>query len=406
MNSLNKLKLGIFVGILLMSAPAFAQEKTEEVKKVNFGYSKNPTSRTQKDEKDKDAENSSKEVKVSKKDPTTLAKKSDAKKDESKTDGSKAKNPGDSEVAKNEKRETAEVPKNEEAKTAPDPDAVADGVESAPDESKAENSSIAKKTREIAKKASKEALLPTEVYKVGINDVLFISLQHSSNSSSRYYTVLNDGNIDYPLAGELVSVAGLTTEEIEELLRVKVTLYKNPDITVTVREHASHKIVVLGSVEKTGEKFLRREAMPLYVIRAEAIVKPNATHVVLKRGDAEKQTFDLNDSKTGEILIQSGDIIEFTNNEKITKTAAVTGFYYVGQLVRQFGRRDFYEGLTLTQAILESGGLRNSKIDKVIIRRKNEEGLLESITYKLKDIKEGKIPDPELEAGDTIESVD
>jgi len=393
MISLKNLKFGILIGILVMSVQTFAQEKpeTEEIKKVNFGYSKNPPSRVQKGQKPKKTE-TSKEDKKTEKESTKVAKNSTDKKDEEVTSDESIKNPSDSEVAKNVDGIEVVDPENV------DPEQIN------PDENSSENTTIAKKTREIAKKASREGLPATEIYEVGINDVLFISLQDNGSGASRYYTVLNDGTIDYPLAGELVSVIGLTTDEIEEVLREKVELYENPEITVKVREHASHKIMVLGQVEKSGEKYLRREAMPLYVIRAEAIVKPTATQVILKRGGAETETYDLNDSKTGEILIRSGDIIEFLQSTRAKNAAAVNGYYYVGQLVRQFGRRDFYEGLTLTQAILESGGLRNSKINKVTIRRKNEEGLLESKTFKLKEIKEGKIPDPVLQAGDTIES--
>ena len=383
-----------------MSVQTFAQEKSEVIKKVNFGYSKNPPSRVQKKPKGKKA-GASKDDKKSQKDSKQVAKngtakKGTTKKGDDKTDKSLDKTRSESEVAKNEDGKT------DLTRETTDPNSSIPNETN--NETNNENATIAKKTREIAKKARKESLPPTEIYNVGVNDVLFISLQNNAAGSSRYYTVLNDGTIDYPLAGELVSVVGLTTDEIEELLRSKVTLYENPEITVKIREHASHKVLVLGLVEKAGEKYLRREAMPLFIIRAESIVKPSASHVIVKKEGSETVTYDLNENETGEVLVESGDIIEFVQSKKAKNAAAVSGYYYVGQLVRQFGRRDFYEGLTLTQAILESGGLRNSKIYKVTIRRKNEEGLLESKTYKLREIKEGKVPDPVLQAGDTIES--
>ncbi|NNE99693.1 MAG: hypothetical protein HKN25_11795 [Pyrinomonadaceae bacterium] len=390
MSLLVKLKLGILICILALFAQSFAQEKPEVIKKVNFGYSKNPPARTQKNPKEKKS-GSEKKSKKTEKNSKQVAK--------SKT----SKEPG-----KNGKLESGETPgstvvgKSGNGKAKIEPATTDAALISA--EETGEMATIAKKTREIAKKASNDSLPLTEVYKVGIDDVLFISLQNKGSGTSRYYTVLNDGTIDYPLAGELVSVVGLTTDEIEDLLRSKVKLYENPEITVKVREYASHKIMVLGLVEKSGEKYLRREAMPLYVIRAEAIVKPDATQVVLRKTGAEEATYELDDSKTGEILIQTGDIVEFIKGQAANSAIKVTGFYYIGEMVRKFGRKDFYEGLTLTQAILESGGLRNSRTKKVIIRRKNEKGLLESETYKLREIKNGKIPDPLLMVGDTIES--
>ena len=76
--------------------------------------------------------------------------------------------------------------------------------------------SIAEKTLSVVKKAAKRSPAPTENYTVGSGDVLFVSLQNNSKAST-YFTVLNDGTIDYPLAGEMVSVAGMTTDEIEEV---------------------------------------------------------------------------------------------------------------------------------------------------------------------------------------------
>ena len=264
------------------------------------------------------------------------------------------------------------------------------------------DNTIAKKTLEIVKKSSIKNLPPTEIYKVGVGDILFVSLQNAPAKDSTYFTVLNDGTIDYPLAGELVSVSGLTTDEIEDLLRDKITLYENPQISVRVRDYASHQITVLGLVEKTGEKFLQREAIPLFVVKAEAIVHPNADQVVIRRGDSPTQTLSLKDSKTDETLILAGDIIEFSTDEDKTKTTQ-SKFYFIGGAIITAGQKDFHQGLTLTQAILAAGGLRKPNIKQVTVRRKNAEGLLTSTAYNLKEIKDGKIPDPLLEVGDTIE---
>jgi polysaccharide export outer membrane protein len=213
---------------------------------------------------------------------------------------------------------------------------------------------------------------------------------------------LNDGTIDYPLAGEMVSVAGLDTEEIEDVLREKIKLYENPQVSVKVREYSSHKITVLGLVEKSGERFIQREAIPLFVVRAETVVQPKANRVVIRRADSRVETIDLKDEKNENLLIFPGDILEFTNS------AAQAGngepnFYFIGGEILSAGQKEFYAGLTLTQAILASGGLKKEGIKKVVIRRKNGEGLLVSTEFNLKQIKDGKVPDPALQPGDTIE---
>ncbi len=277
----------------------------------------------------------------------------------------------------------------------------AETSEASVEQSNQTNETIAKRTLEVVRNANKNAVVPTETYKVGVGDILFINLQNSSKGST-YFTVLNDGTIDYPLAGEMVSVAGLTTEEIEDALREKVKLYDNPQISVKVREYSSHKITVLGLVEKSGEKFMQREAIPLFVVRAEAIVQAKANRVVIRRADSTIETFSLTDEKAENTLIFPGDIVEFTDDSQTAKNGQVR-FFFIGGEVVSVGQKDFFAGLTLTQAILASGGLRKDGIKKVVIRRKNAEGLLVSTEYNLKLIKDGKVPDPTLEAGDTIE---
>jgi protein involved in polysaccharide export with SLBB domain len=267
------------------------------------------------------------------------------------------------------------------------------------------NRSIAKKTLEIVNKANAiVAVAPTETYKVGIGDVLFINLQNAPTKTANYFTVLNDGTLDYALASETITVLGLTTDEIENLLTEKIKLYENPQVSVKMREYASHIITVLGLVEKAGEKYLQREAIPLYVVRAEAIVQTRANGVTIKRANSMTEKFDMKDPRYEEILVFPGDIVEFTSTDaNVDSSSQTSQFYYIGGNVVSVGQKDFYPELTLTQAILASGGLKKASAKKVVIRRKNNENLLVTSEYNLKEIKEGKLPDPVLQAGDTVE---
>lgn len=261
---------------------------------------------------------------------------------------------------------------------------------------------IAQKTLEIVKNSNRKAIPPTEDYKVGVGDVLFISLQNNPRAST-YFTVLNDGTIDYPLAGEMVPVAGLSTDEIEELLTEKIKIYENPQVSVRVREYNSHKITVLGLVEKSGERVIQREALPLYVIRADAVVQPKANLVSIRRADGKVEKYDLQDSKHENVLVFPNDIVEFTTDGATSEKNKTARFIFIGGEVISGGKKDFHDGLTLTQAIYAAGGVKKEKFRKVIVRRKNAEGLLISTTYDLKSIKDGKTPDVLLEPGDVIE---
>lgn len=262
-----------------------------------------------------------------------------------------------------------------------------------------ENGAAVKKNSEEAKKENPASASPTEIYKIGVGDILYISLQNAPAKESTYFTVLKDGTIDYPLAGEMVSVTGMTTGEIESVLQGKIKLYEDPQVSVKVREHNSHTYTVLGMVEKPGEKFLQREAYPLLVVRAEAVVEPKADRAIIKRGNAPVETIDLKDEKSEDTLIYPGDVVEFAASD----SGDFKQFYYIGGEINSGGQKDFLKGITLTQAILVSGGLKKSSVKKVVIRRKNEAGMLTPTNYDLRAIKDGKVADPVIEAGDTIE---
>lgn len=340
--------ISCLTAVLVLISGAAAQTEPETPKKVNFGYSQNPKT----------------------------------------------------------KSKIVAVENSVVTETAP-PNVVAVPVNTpAPAEKKEfESRSIASKTLEVVKRANVSAVSPTEVYKIGVGDVLFISLQNAPAKDSTYYTVLNNGAIDYPLAGEMVAVSGLTTDEIEDVIKQKIKLYENPQISVKVREHASHSVTVLGLVEKAGEKYLPREAVPLFMIRAEAIVQPKADLLTIKRANAETEQIDLRDAKSEDVLIFPGDILEFKTSDAAISNPSGQQFYYIGGSIVVAGQKEFHQGLTLTQAILASGGPRRTSAKKVIIRRKNQAGLLSPILFDLEAIKNGKQPDPLVNAGDTIEIV-
>ena len=58
----------------------------------------------------------------------------------------------------------------------------------------------------------------TEIYRVGVGDVLDIRLLNSATNKSTLFTVIESGVIDLPIAGGTISVAGLTPEEIQNLI--------------------------------------------------------------------------------------------------------------------------------------------------------------------------------------------
>lgn len=375
-NLLNKSTVSSIIGIFLLVGTAFAQMPNQKTRR-NSPFAPNPRGRTEiAKAADSELQNNLTAQKVMKTELPVL-------KNEEPTVGK-------TEVTATVENQSAGINGSGEADV-PTPSAGDAYSETFP---------VMKKDAEIAKKAS-VSTAPSDIYKVGIGDILYISLQNVPAKESTYFTVLKDGTIDYPLAGEMVAVDGMTADEIEARLQEKIKLYEKPQVSVKVREHNSHHYTVLGMVEKPGEKPLEREAYPLLVVRAEAVVEPKADQATIKRSNSQVETVDLKDPKSDEILIYSGDVVEFTSPESASDS--VKKFFYIGGEILDGGQKDYLAGMTLTQAILASGGLKKQSVKKVVIRRKNEAGMLSSNNYDLKAIKDGKSADPEIKSGDTIE---
>ena len=237
----------------------------------------------------------------------------------------------------------------------------------------------------------------TEIYRVGIGDILDIRLLNSAYNRSTLFTVADNGLIDVPVAGGTIAVVGLTPEEIQKLIAAELkrrAVAEKAQVSVSVRQYSSHTVTVTGLVIHPGTRFLRREMMPLYVILAESQLRNDGARVVIIRGGTPGEPHDLSDPATLNLNVQSGDII--------TVSSRPEEFYYIGGRVHYPGQKQFQPGITLLQAILAAGGTTRQEM-KVEISREGEGGKLVTISYNLKQIKAGVVQDPKLAAGDRIE---
>lgn len=239
---------------------------------------------------------------------------------------------------------------------------------------------------------------PESIYRVGAGDVLDIRLLNSQTRESTLFTVMPGGLLEYPLAGEPLQVSGLTTDEIDARLTAQIKVYENPQIVVSVRDYVSHSVIIAGLVNEPGTKVLRREAVPLYVLLAEAQPRPEAGRASIQRPGGQSFTVDLSDTKAAAMLVYSGDVITLS-----ALPPAPPQFLYIGGPVVSPGQKDFHAGMTLTQAVLASGGVTRFAGSKVKISRQGADGRLVSTEYNLKQIEAGKVPDPVLQAGDRLE---
>jgi protein involved in polysaccharide export with SLBB domain len=260
------------------------------------------------------------------------------------------------------------------------------------------------KTEEAPKietNAAAKDLVLTKLYHVGPGDVLDVRINDSTSPQSTLFTITPAGLLEHPSLAEPLHVSGMSVEEISTAFESDLkrrALLDNPKVSIGVRDYASHTILVSGLVKDSGTKILRREAIPLYVVIADAQPLPEAAKVTLVRSEAgETYEMDLNQPAEMNLLVRPGDVI--------TLHANATQFLYIGGEVKSPGEKTYRRGLTLTQAIISAGGV-TKKAKQVKLGRDDGKGFLTVTNLKLKDIESGKIPDPLVRPGDRIRIVD
>ena len=288
---------------------------------------------------------------------------------------------------------TAKNPPPAPART---PDKAAEKVaEKAPEKPPEKVSEQAVDTSDDVNAAANELPL-TKIYRVGPNDVLDIRINDSA-AQSTLFTITASGLLEHPMLAEPLAAGGLTTDEIGSRLESEIkrrALLENPKVSVGVRDYASHTILVSGLVKDSGTKILRREAIPLYVVVADAQPLPEAAHVTVLRNETN-QTFDVELAESSEmnLLVRTGDVITLHPN--------VTQFLYIGGEVKAPGEKTYRRGLTLTQALIAAGGV-TPKAKEARLGRDDGKGFLVVTRYKLKEIESGKVQDPAVKPGDRI----
>ena len=238
------------------------------------------------------------------------------------------------------------------------------------------------------------------IYKVGVGDILDIQVPKVTKGQSTLFTVQGGGILDYPAIGEPIVVAGMTTDELGTKIAAELkrrALIDDEKVFVNVREYFSHRVLISGLVNEPGSKIIQREAVPLFVVLAQAAPKPEAGRAVITSATSPAgKIVNLGDPTATGVLVGAGDAVHLI--------ARPQEYIYIGGEIVIPGRRNFNPGVTLTQVILECGGVTRSNRDKIIVKvsRQNPDGRLASTEYNLVGIEEGRVVDPVIQAGDRI----
>jgi len=227
----------------------------------------------------------------------------------------------------------------------------------------------------------------TAAYNIGPDDLLKISVYGYEDLSTET-RVSSDGLITFPLIGE-VTASGKSSIELEEEIAVRLVaggFIHDAQVSVTVVEHVSQQVSVLGNVNHPGRYPLDSESSIVDVIAMAGGINETGDNskVVLTRnveGKPHKQTLNLL-----AYLEDSENIAPFKMHQgDVVYVPRAPMFYIYGEVQHPGGYRIEPE-ITVEQALSIGGGLtlRGTK-NGIVIKRKSENGDLQEIDVELSD---------------------
>jgi polysaccharide export outer membrane protein len=248
---------------------------------------------------------------------------------------------------------------------------------------------------------------PAPEYQVGVGDVLDV-IVFDNPDLTRATPIRTNGTISLPLLGD-IEVAGLTVPEVERRLTVLLErdYLVNPQVEVRVKEYNSQFVFVVGEVAQTGRIPLKgRTRLIDLLAEAGGLTQRASGEILIARADG---TFDDGEKslkvKLGgrgltpeeqaglEVVLRNGDIL----------TASPKYYVTVEGEVARPGRIVLEPGLTASAAISSAGGLTRFGGSKIKVRRFDAQtGETQILEVNLKDVRDGKEPDLELQANDVV----
>jgi len=160
-------------------------------------------------------------------------------------------------------------------------------------------------------RAEKRALIVTDDYIIGPEDVLEISVWRTPELS-RQVMVRPDGRVSLPLIGDVKAV-GLTTTELRDDITEKLKAYKeNPTVAIVVQTVNSYYFYTQGAVGNTGKIPLLSRTTLIQAITLAGGLAPDAvrsriTIFRLGRGSNAPQKIVVN---YDDIILRGGENIE------------------------------------------------------------------------------------------------
>lgn len=247
---------------------------------------------------------------------------------------------------------------------------------------------------------------PTMGQTLGPGDVLRVNV-YDNPDLSQEVTIAADGAFSYPLIGR-VQAAGLSVPQLESLFakRFAEGYLKSPQVGVTVTQHKSQQVYVMGAVSKPGPYPLQHQTTLLEALSAAGGATPEAGFEVILTHAADKQALPSGTSKVSaaangqpgmrvslEQLMAGGVPQRITLQDGDVVYVPVAAFVYLTGEIQRPGRYRLEKDATIQKVVTVAGGFTKFAATKSITVQRMVDG-------KRVDFQAG--PDDLLQAEDVV----
>jgi len=247
---------------------------------------------------------------------------------------------------------------------------------------------------------------PTLGYTLGAGDVLRVNV-YDNPDLSQEVTIEADGAFSYPLIGR-VQAAGLPVRQLEGLLakRFAEGYLVSPQVGVTVTQHKSQQVYVMGAVSKPGPYALQRQTTLLEALSTAGGPTPEAGFEVVLTHATDKQALPSGTSKVSatangqsamrvslEQLMAGGVPQRITLQDGDVVYVPAAAFVYVTGEIQRPGRYRLEKDTTIQKAVSLAGGFTKFAATKSMTVQRMVDG-------KRLDFQAG--PDDLLQADDVV----
>jgi polysaccharide export outer membrane protein len=232
-----------------------------------------------------------------------------------------------------------------------------------------------------------------ETYVIGPQDNLQITVTDETDLSGKY-RVDTDGTITFPYL-QRVPLAGLSLADAQTRIAsmLRNGYVRNPQVRIEVDQFKSRRVIVTGEVRTAGPVTMAGTTMTLIeaLAMAGSPTQSASNEIIVqhppKAGEKAPDPIVVNrkDLELGraDITLQDGDVI----NVPVAKR------FFISGMVKNPGAYVFDPGMTVSQAIVLSGGLNDRGSDRRIKIGRTVNGKIVDVSVEL---------DAKVQPGDEI----